>query len=92
MLPLDGRIQENHYLVAVHFQGQVIVFGGEYDYNMYRFTEEGDLIEDLSRDPLIPGEMLWGSYTSQEGKIKAVGYRAVGRLVDWRMMEFDGKQ
>ena len=42
---------------------------------MYSFSEEGELLEDLSADPIIPGVMGQGSLVVREGKIYAVGWR-----------------
>ena len=38
---------------------RIILFGGSChaSYNMYSLSEEGELIEDLSADPIIPGIM-----------------------------------
>ena len=61
---------------------RIILFGGccHATYNMYSLSEEGALIDDLSADPLIPGEMCDGSLTVREGKIYAVGWRGIDNV------------
>ena len=57
---------------------------------MYSFSEEGELLEDLSADPIIPGVMGQGSLVVREGKIYAVGWRKFNTIFDWRIQAFDG--
>ena len=39
---------------AASFDGGIVVFGGSFSTVTYKFSEEGQLEEDLSYDPLIP--------------------------------------
>ena len=71
---------------------RIFLFGGTNyaSYNLYSLTEEGELIEDLSADPIIPGSMCIGSFTVLEGKIYAVGRRELDNVWEWRIVAFDG--
>ena len=62
-------------MAAAQFNGKIVVFGGvsRMTFNSYILNEEGELEDDLSEDPFIPGSMCLGSFTVQEGRILAVG-------------------
>ena len=53
------------------------MFGGESEgtYMTQVLSEEGELIEDLSSDPLIPGYKCQSSYLIREGKIYTGGWK-----------------
>ena len=74
-LPLNGKIAKTYHLAAVPYLSRVMLFGGasHASYNMYKLDEEGNLLEDLSGDPLIPGAMCQGSFVVEEGKLYAMG-------------------
>ena len=54
-------------------------------------SEEGELEQDLSEDPLTPGEMCMGSFTVEGGKIYAVGNNEAKEEREWCLRVFDGK-
>ena len=60
---------------AVGFWGEVMVFGGQTEYDMYAFSGEGELITDLSGDPLIPGCMCYGTTLVRQRKMYALGLK-----------------
>ena len=53
---------------------QILVFGGAAiaSYNAYTFDEEGELLEDISDDPFIPGYVCNGSFVVRKGNVYAV--------------------
>ena len=53
------------------------------------FTEEGELVEDLSDDLLIHGAMQQGTTVVFKRKLYAVGWRIVA--VKYQMEVFSGK-
>ena len=58
---------------------------------MHVFDSEGELMEDLSQDPLIPGRMK--SFIISKKKVFAVGYNRVKGKWDWEglcLMERSG--
>lgn len=59
---------------------------------MYSLTEEGDLIEDLSSDPLIPGYMSSGSFSVKRDWLYAAG--AIETDSGWEkgVALFDGRK
>ena len=61
-------------------------------YNMYSFSEEGELLQDLTTDPLIPGYMCSGSFMVKSGEIYATG--AIELKNEWKtaLEAFDGKK
>ena len=92
-LPLDSRIAKTYHIAGVSFRSKIMLFGGvsSASYNMYALSEEGELVDDLSEDPLIPGFMVRGCSLVQEGKIYAVGLRDLAREQwKWRIEIFDG--
>ena len=58
-------------MVAVGFEGNILVFGGDSEMRvMFKVSEEGDWFEYLSDDWRIPLELSSrGSFTVQEGKV-----------------------
>lgn len=59
-------------------------------FNMHVFDSEGELMEDLSQDPLIPGRMK--SFIISKKKVYAVGYNRVKGKWDWGGTVFDGEK
>ena len=75
MLPLNGKIPKIFELAALSFCSKILVFGGllhNFHYSLL-LSEEGELEEDLSADPLIPRYMCEGSCTVEGENIYAVG-------------------
>ena len=68
-------MRSNLHLASVSFLGGVLVFGGTYSKpeDMYKFSEEGELVADLSGLPLIPKYMCLRSFVVHKGKIFAEG-------------------
>ena len=93
-LPLNENIAKTWHLAGVEFQGRIVVFGGVscVSYNMYTLSEEGELLDDLSADPLVPGFMVRGSVAVTDGKIYAVGHMQLSKQSKWRIEVFDGSQ
>ena len=61
-LPFDYEIAPTFSLAAVLYMGEICVFGGPSNgskrlHSMFIFTEAGELVRDLSDDPLIPRDM-----------------------------------
>ena len=94
LLPLNGEVAHSFQLSVVPYFNDILVFGGhsQASYIMQAFTSEGDLKQDLSVDPLIPGNMSQGAFVAQEGRIYAVGWRELKSKWDWRIGAFDGKK
>lgn len=59
---------------------------------MQVFCEEGQLIEDLSSDPLIPNQMCELSYLVEGGKIVASAWRILSGKWDLELEAFDGSK
>ena len=74
ILPLDHRIIPSYHLGAIPFLGQILVFGGVFitSRRMYVLTEEGEVLKDLSKDPLIPQHMCSKPYIAKEGRIYTI--------------------
>ena len=87
MLPLKDEFPGSFHLAAVSFQNNIFVFGGYAPPIMYIFTEEGDLVEDLSDKLGFPTEMGCGSYAVRNGKMFAV-FELLGNKLT--MKSFDG--
>ena len=49
--------------------GGILVFGGFMEEVMFKVSEEGKLLSDLSSDTLIPGWMGFNSFASERGKV-----------------------
>ena len=79
LLPLKEQISKACHLTGVSFRRSILVFGGEdpASYRMYFFSEEGEMVEDLSSDPLILGGMCQGSVVIERGQVLAAGWRKV---------------
>ena len=71
---VNEEITRTFSLSSVCFLGRMVVFGGSVaaSYNMFIFSEEGKLEQDLSEDPLIPGVMSWGSVVVKDRKVWTV--------------------
>ena len=50
------------------------MFGGYYEGVMFEVTEEGELVENLSDDQLIPMAMTYRSAAVERGNVFAVAY------------------
>ena len=58
---------------------------------MYALSEEGQLLQDLSPDPLIPGTIVLGSYVTVREGIFGFSWRKNGRgEPEWQLEVFDG--
>ena len=66
LLPVNDKIAKTYHVAAVPFQNKIFLFGGhpKAPYNMYGLSKEGELLEDLSDDALIPGGMCQGSFVA----------------------------
>ena len=62
-------------LGAASFEGNIVLFGGTIYGNQvtYKLSEEGDIVEDLSSNPMIPVFMNVRSFIVQSGAIYALG-------------------
>ena len=87
-LPLNHQIQKTLHLGAGLFLGEIVVFGGtSYTPSItYKFSEEGDLLADLSAQSDIPEEMRSGVFTIENGKIYVFNKKS-----DCALEVFDGK-
>ena len=87
-------IPQTYRLAAVDFRNKIVVFGGHetHSYNTLVFSNDGELEQDLSHDPLIPGCLCRGSYTTQNRKIYAMGWNPLRYKWEWRMRAFNGKK
>ena len=72
LLALDGKVKKDSSLASALFEGSIMLFGGIKKKVMHKFTEEGQLEEALSDDPLTPGYMTFYSFTVQDEKILAL--------------------
>ena len=72
----------------------MVVFGGSStaSYNTYILSEEGELEQDYSDDPLIPALMCQASFTVQSEKVFAFGGKKVEGEWELEMRVFDGKK
>ena len=63
-------------IAGVSFIGRVVVFGGLTSgrQKMYEFSEEGELLKDLSKDALTPTKMSKETYVVHRDKIYAFDY------------------
>ena len=93
-LPFDERVAKAYLLVGVSYEGKVLLFGGRFlsGHNMQSFSEEGEFVEDLSEDPLVPGYMTQGSVVVKRGRILASGYRKVRNVARTVVGEFSGEK
>ena len=67
------------------------MFGGGYESKvMHKFSLEGDMVEDMSDDPLIPTLMCQRSFDVQGWELYAVGEREVNSEWEWGVQVFDG--
>ena len=90
---MNKKIAITFVLTAASYRNKVVLFGGSYGAKLitYIFSREGELEEDLSQDPLIPGEMDQGSLSVENGKIFALGkYIVNGSEEEWALGAFDG--
>ena len=90
-LPLDPKINKSFHLLAVSFSSRVFVFGGvrNISFNMYSFNEEGDLEEDLSEDPMIPGYVGYSPFVIQGRRVFTIGMRKFNGVWKRRLEAFD---
>lgn len=93
-LSFDERVANAYLLVGVSYEGKVLLFGGRFlsGHNMQSFSEEGEFVEDLSEDPLVPGYMTQGSVVVKRGRILASGYRKVRNVARTVVGEFSGEK
>ena len=61
---------------------------------MYVFNREGELVDNLSEDPLIPRDISIGSITVRDGSVYTWGMKKElgGRPSNWSVSKFDGKK
>ena len=72
---------------------KIVLFGGSSSYITLILSQEGELEQDLSQDPLIPGYMCQGSHSvEEEGKIYALGWNQLNNKRQWSMRVFDGRK
>ena len=80
-------------MAAVQYLGKIVVFGGlSESHGLYEFSEEGELLRDLSLAPHIPGYMIWGTYAIQKRRIFAAGARKVDEKTKFGFEKFDGEK
>ena len=72
----------------------MVVFGrySMVSYCMFTFSEEGEFLEDLCEDPLIPGKICEGSAIVERGRVYVAGQRKLNSKWSWRASGFDGKR
>ena len=81
VLHFDFKLPKTYHLIGVSMLGYILVFGGASitSYNMYKCTEEGEVIEDMTEERgEIPGLMCGGVVQVYREKIYAVGWRREG--------------
>ena len=61
-------------------------------YKMYILSEEGELEQDLSKDPLIPAKMIAGTSIVHKEKIIAFGVSFTVEGPKWSVKSFNGKK
>ena len=84
----------NGNLGAVSFSGDIFVFGSNtegFSCN-YKFSERGEFIADLSKDPLIPDSMKSRAHVVQDGRIYAAAFKLLNTEWKWRLEAFDGSK
>ena len=93
-LPLNAKIPKTWQLAAVEYTDKIVVFGGHSlaSFNLFILSREGELEQDLSNDPLIPGAMCRGSLTVRDENIYAVGSTKLNNMWDYVFRVFDGKK
>ena len=94
LLPLDHKIPKTFKLGAVLFKSKILVFGGTgytAGYTTLMLSEEGELEEDFSDDPLNPGSVRKGVFTVKRGRVLTLGFRNLNDEWRWRAESFDGK-
>ena len=83
-------------MAAVELENKILLFGGHSDSSYttcFLNKEGGEVVEDLSEDPLTPGAMCRGSYAVGDEKIYVVGTNKVSNDVwDYVFRVFDGKK
>ena len=92
-LPLNDKITKTYHLAAADYMNKLVLFGGasQASYHTLTLSKEGELEQDLPKDPLIPGVMCSGSFWVLNGKIYAVGSQQL-KYRQWRMKVFNGKK
>ena len=93
ILPVDERMAKTYHLGAALFkEDEIVLFGGHQgtSFNMYLLDEEGQIIQDMSKDPLIPGWMCQDTFVVEEGRIFAVGFKNGWFHSKWHVQAFDG--
>ena len=91
---MRNTVESLNLLAAVGFKNKIVVFGGHYThtYNSLILSKDGELEEDLSHAPFIPGCLYRGSSTVEIRKIYAMGFNRLDEKFEWKMKVFDGKK
>ena len=77
---------------AVNLRGDIVLFGGDRGkyFSCFVFDETGELLEDLSKEELIPGSVNGGTAIVERGKLYTVGQTSIKKALKWRVVVFEG--
>ena len=56
---------------------------------MHNLSEEGEMVSDLSSDPLIPGPMSYKAFTVMRGAILTARLKLQNKEFSWEIRAFE---